>query len=113
MTTAQLADTLGALGGEAPSLIDRPDYEVRPAGQSSSLVAGVGVCYSGWFRRVRRALPAWTLSSASIDAARSRFDQAQLSERAHLSAGDAARVPLEPHDWVILDRVICCYPESR
>ena len=51
------------------------------------------------------------LSSASIDAARDRFEQAQLSERAHLSVGDAARAQLEPHDWVILDRVICCYPD--
>lgn len=51
------------------------------------------------------------LSPASIDAAGHRFEQSQLSERAHLSVGDAARVPLEPHDWVILDRVICCYPD--
>jgi SAM-dependent methyltransferase len=51
------------------------------------------------------------LSSAAIDAARDRFEQAQLSECAHLSVGDAARVPLEPHDWVILDRVMCCYPD--
>jgi SAM-dependent methyltransferase len=51
------------------------------------------------------------LSPAGIDAARSRFELAQLGERADLSVGDAARVPLEPHDWVILDRVICCYPD--
>ena len=51
------------------------------------------------------------LSPASIDAARDRFEQAQLPERAHLSVDDAARVPLEPHDWVILDRVMCCYPD--
>jgi len=51
------------------------------------------------------------LSPASIDAAGKRFEQAGLSERASLSVGDAARVPLEPHDWVILDRVICCYPD--
>lgn len=51
------------------------------------------------------------LSPVSIDEARKRFEQAQLSERAHLSIGDAARVPLEPHDWVILDRVICCYAD--
>jgi magnesium-protoporphyrin O-methyltransferase len=51
------------------------------------------------------------LSPASIDAARDRFEQAQLSERARLTVDDAARVPLEPHDWVILDRVICCYPD--
>ena len=29
MTTAQLAETLRALGAEAPPLIARPDYEVR------------------------------------------------------------------------------------
>jgi hypothetical protein len=51
------------------------------------------------------------LSAAGIGAARYRFERAQLSERAHLSVGDAARVPLEPHDWVILDRVMCCYPD--
>jgi SAM-dependent methyltransferase len=51
------------------------------------------------------------LSPASIDAARDRFERALLSDRVHLSVGDAARVRLEPHDWVILDRVICCYPD--
>ena len=51
------------------------------------------------------------LSATSIDAGRTRFEQAQLSDRAHLSVGDAAYVPLEPHDWVILDRVMCCYPD--
>jgi SAM-dependent methyltransferase len=51
------------------------------------------------------------LSPASIDAARDRFEQAQLSKRACLSVDDAARVPLEPHDWVILDRVMCCYAD--
>ena len=51
------------------------------------------------------------LSPAAIDAARDRFAQEQLSDRVHLSVGDAAHVSLEPHDWVILDRVMCCYPD--
>jgi SAM-dependent methyltransferase len=51
------------------------------------------------------------LSRAGIDAARARFERAHLSERADLSVGDAAHVPLERHDWVILDRVMCCYPD--
>jgi magnesium-protoporphyrin O-methyltransferase len=53
------------------------------------------------------------LSSASINAARNRFDRAHLSERVDLSVGDGARVPLEPHDWVILDRVMCCYADME
>jgi SAM-dependent methyltransferase len=51
------------------------------------------------------------LSPGSIDAARGRFKAAQLSERVDLAVGDGSLVPLEPHDWVILDRVICCYPD--
>ncbi len=51
------------------------------------------------------------LSAASIDTARNGFEQTQLSDRVRLSVGDAARVPLESHDWVILDRVMCCYPD--
>jgi SAM-dependent methyltransferase len=51
------------------------------------------------------------LSAASIAAARNRFDKAHRSERADLSVGDAALVSLGPHDWVILDRVMCCYPD--
>lgn len=51
------------------------------------------------------------LSPASIGAARDRFERAQLSNRVQLSVGDAARVPLEAHDWVILDRVMCCYAD--
>lgn len=51
------------------------------------------------------------LSQAGIGSARDRFERAQLSDRVALSIGDAARVPLERHDWVILDRVMCCYPD--
>jgi magnesium-protoporphyrin O-methyltransferase len=49
------------------------------------------------------------LSRASIAVARDRFAREGLAERADLSVGDAAHVPLEAHDWVILDRVMCCY----
>jgi magnesium-protoporphyrin O-methyltransferase len=51
------------------------------------------------------------LSPAGIDAARDRFARVRLSERADLSVGDAARISLKRHDWVILDRVMCCYPD--
>ena len=51
------------------------------------------------------------LSPASIHAARDRFEHSGLSDRADLSVGDAALVPLERHDWVVLDRVLCCYPD--
>lgn len=51
------------------------------------------------------------LSPASIAVARARFGGADLGDRVELSTGDAARVELGAHDWVVLDRVICCYPD--
>jgi SAM-dependent methyltransferase len=51
------------------------------------------------------------LSGAAIEEARRRFTEAGAAETAELSVGDAARVPLASHDWVILDRVMCCYPD--
>jgi len=53
------------------------------------------------------------LSAEAITEARDRLDEAGVGERATLAMGDGARVPLEPHDWVVLDKVICCYPDMR
>lgn len=49
------------------------------------------------------------LSAASVELARRRSARARLDERASFEIGDGASVRLEPHDWVVLDRVICCY----
>jgi len=52
------------------------------------------------------------LSRASIEIARDRFAAWGLADRTTLAVGDGAEVPLDPHDWVVLDRVICCYPDA-
>jgi SAM-dependent methyltransferase len=50
------------------------------------------------------------LSAASIAAARDRLAAAGLpDERATFIVGDGADVAVELHDWVVLDRAICCY----
>ncbi len=51
------------------------------------------------------------LSRTSIEIAQGRLANAGLAERARFEVGDGATVGLEPHDWVVLDRVICCYPD--
>lgn len=52
------------------------------------------------------------LSPAAIEAARERVAAAGIGDgRLDLQVGDGARVGLAGHDWVLLDRVICCYPE--
>lgn len=52
------------------------------------------------------------LSAEAIEEARRRAAEAGVADRASLSVGDAARARLEAHDWVILDKVICCYPDA-
>jgi magnesium-protoporphyrin O-methyltransferase len=52
------------------------------------------------------------LSPASIDIARKRATAAGLGvDRIRFEIGDAASVRFQPKDWVVLDRVICCYDD--
>ena len=49
------------------------------------------------------------LSRESVDAARRLAVEAGLGDRAEFRVGDAATESFERHDWVVLDKVICCY----
>jgi len=51
------------------------------------------------------------LSMGSLDAAKRRAEEAGVAERTTFTQGDGAQVKLDAHDWVVLDRVICCYPD--
>ena len=51
------------------------------------------------------------LSPVAIREATRLAFEASLAERVTFTVGDAARVELVPSDVVILDKVICCYPE--
>lgn len=52
------------------------------------------------------------LSPAGIAGARERAATAGLDEaRVTFSVGDAALIELDVHDWVVLDRSICCYAD--
>jgi SAM-dependent methyltransferase len=52
------------------------------------------------------------LSANTLAEARDRLEDAGMADRATLAVGDAAHLPLETHDWVVLDKVICCYPDA-
>lgn len=52
------------------------------------------------------------LSEKTLAEARDRVQEAGVADRASLSVGDAAHLPLVSHDWVVLDKVICCYPDA-
>lgn len=51
------------------------------------------------------------LSPATVEVAAARAAAAGLGDRAEFRVGDGAAVPLEAHDWVILDKVLCCYAD--
>ena len=51
------------------------------------------------------------LSPESLATARKRAEAAGVMDRASFTLGDGARVEVATHDWVVLDRVICCYPD--
>ena len=51
------------------------------------------------------------LSAQSLALARRRAEDAGVGGRATFALGDGARVQLTPHDWLVVDRVMCCYPD--
>lgn len=53
------------------------------------------------------------LSRGSIDTARRRAEVAGVSDRVRFEVGDGATAQLGAHDWVVLDRVICCYGDAE
>lgn len=52
------------------------------------------------------------LSTEAIAQASSLVRKTGFEDRTDLWVGDAAVEPLEPHDVVLLDKVICCYPDA-
>jgi SAM-dependent methyltransferase len=49
------------------------------------------------------------LSPASIGLAHQRAEASGFGQAAVFEVGDATEAGSAPHDWVVLDRVICCY----
>jgi magnesium-protoporphyrin O-methyltransferase len=49
------------------------------------------------------------LSQASVDLARRRSIEAGVADRATFRVGNAVEAAVAQHDWVVLDRVICCF----
>ncbi len=85
-----------------------------PAGQSVlELGCGPGALMTELLDAGAARASGVDLSAEAIAEARDRLDDAGVADRASLEVGDAARAPLAAHDWVVLDKVICCYPDIR
>ncbi|MDH4333853.1 MAG: class I SAM-dependent methyltransferase [Chloroflexota bacterium] len=53
------------------------------------------------------------LDPDALEEARKRADGAGVGERCELLEGDGAELELPPHDLVVVDRVVCCYPAGE
>ncbi|HEX5041003.1 MAG TPA: class I SAM-dependent methyltransferase, partial [Candidatus Limnocylindria bacterium] len=51
------------------------------------------------------------LSASSVRLAEARATEAGFGEQATFRVGNAADADAAPHDWVVLDRVVCCFGE--
>ncbi|MGI8929221.1 MAG: class I SAM-dependent methyltransferase [Candidatus Limnocylindrales bacterium] len=51
------------------------------------------------------------LSPESVATAKRRAEMAGVDSRVNFQLGDGSQAAVSPHDWVVLDRVICCYSD--
>jgi magnesium-protoporphyrin O-methyltransferase len=100
----------------APEATDLLFGWLRDEGLAGSSVMDIG-CGTG--QLLVRALEAGAsrgtgndLSSAAIAMASDLAHERGLTDRLDLWVGDAAVETLDPHDIVVLDKVICCYPDA-
>ncbi|MFQ5950813.1 MAG: class I SAM-dependent methyltransferase [Candidatus Geothermarchaeales archaeon] len=75
------------------------------------LGCGVGGLSMELLRNGAASVQGIDLSPRMIAQARDRALSEGFDERADFTVGDAAKIDLDPSYIVILDKVICCYPE--
>src|SRR5262245_11350614 len=71
--------------------------------------SGSGGLSVGLLERGAASADGVDLSPKSVAIAGRRAEAAGVADRASFTIGDGSRVELARHDWVVLDRVICCY----
>ncbi len=103
--------------GELPELIDVSAMLLGLMGDVAAaaptvleLGCGSGALSVELCRRGAQRVDGIDLSPAMIAAAGERAEESGVSERASFTVGDGALVSVAPRDWVVLDRVLCCYP---
>ncbi|HET8586254.1 MAG TPA: methyltransferase domain-containing protein, partial [Candidatus Limnocylindria bacterium] len=75
------------------------------------LGCGTGALSVALLERGAERVTGIDLSTTSLEIARRRAVAAALGDRATFIAGNAAATPVPAHDWVILDRSICCFSD--
>lgn len=91
----RVLEALGDVAASRPSVLE--------------LGCGSGALMVSLLERGATRVSGIDLSPASIEIARRRAEEAGASAGTTFEVGDGASIDLERHDWVVLDRVICCY----
>jgi magnesium-protoporphyrin O-methyltransferase len=81
--------------------------EIRPT--VLELGCGMGALSVSLVERGASRATGIDLSPGSIEVATRRAARAGLEAQTAFAVGDGATATLTPHDWVVLDRMICCY----
>jgi SAM-dependent methyltransferase len=84
--------------------------ELRPT--VLELGCGMGALSVSLVESGARRVTGIDLSPGSIHVATQRAARAGLEAQTAFVVGDGASVTLTPHDWVVLDRMICCYRDA-
>lgn len=92
-----LLDLLSDVSSERPTLLE--------------LGSGTAGLMVALLERGAQSADGVDLSIESIAIAKRRAAAAGVEAKVDFVLGDGSVVPLEPHDWVVLDRVICCYSD--
>jgi magnesium-protoporphyrin O-methyltransferase len=86
--------------------------EADPRGRSVlELGCGPGALLTELLTDGARSATGFDLSTAALTEARARTVESGVADRATFVNADAARSKLPAHEWVVLDKVICCYPD--
>ena len=94
-----LADALEASGIRSMSVLE--------------IGSGAGALARELARRGARSVMGLDLSAESVAIARREAAAEGLADTVRFEVGNGASEPLEAHDVVVMDHVLCCYPRAR
>lgn len=97
--TRALLEELQAVGFEGRSVLD--------------VGCGTGDLALAMLARGATTARGLDLGPGAIEAARDLAAERGLGDRAAFDVGDGSTTVLEPTDVVVLNRVVCCYPDAR
>jgi len=93
-------------------LLDLVDDDVAGAAPTVlELGCGSGALLVALLKRGASRARGIDLSPGMLAVAVKRAEKADVADQAAFSLGDGAKADVQPADWVVMDRVICCYPD--